>query len=245
LFRVKDDAETLKRVYECDVADPTSLVDGYPPALWKVLKQALARDPGARFATAHDFARALDDFARAEGRVADARAVSDVMKELFPEERERDVRWLDEASRPGPAPAETMHPPHAFTHPPPPEVHNADVSMTAPAVPKDLAAWPRGAPPDGMFSPAPSRPFPVPLAHEAPGAAPLPKESTKVATPVGAMKPVAAPAAKGAPAPAAAPKPEAKGAAAKSTPAKSGGGALPIVVAVVVALAAVGYFLIR
>ena len=111
LFKTKDDAETLKRVYAADVPDPTTLVDGFPPALWHVLQRALARDPAHRYATAAEFARALDEFGRSEGRAVDAMALTQVMRELFAEEAARDQRWIAEASAPGPAPASTMHPP--------------------------------------------------------------------------------------------------------------------------------------
>jgi serine/threonine-protein kinase len=166
LFKTKDDAETLKRVYAAEVPDPTSLVDGFPPALWHVIRRALARDPASRYPTAADFARALDELARSEGRVVDSMALSQVMRELFAEENARDLRWLAEASAPeGPAPVNTMHPPPLHTHPHPPD---ALAPEPGPAViPRDRpsSSWRNGEPPDGMFAPPPSRPFPVPIAQ--------------------------------------------------------------------------------
>ena len=188
LFRVKDDTETLKRVYAADVPDPTLLVEGYPPMLWQILKRALGRDPSTRYASAADFARSLDAYAQSEGRAVDASAVGQAMRELFTTERERDAAWLAEASaQDGPAPTSTMHPPQAQTIAPVAE-------PTAPGVPGAMLApprmpgglsqsardWARGAPPDGMFSPAPSKPpHDVRLVHE----------PTKVSTPYTAPSP--------------------------------------------------------
>ena len=187
LFRAKDDAETLKRIYSAEVPDPTTLVHNYPPALWQVIRRALARDPAARYASAADFARSLDEFSRSEGRVVDGAALSDVMRELFEVERAKDQKWLHEASAADkPGPVNTMHPAPLFSAPPLPEAHAIDVIPLPPMMPQDApppSSWPRGAPPDGMFSPAPSRPFQVPLANTPT------KDDTKVATPFPADRP--------------------------------------------------------
>jgi serine/threonine-protein kinase len=171
LFRGKDDTETLKRIHTAEVPNPMTLVQGYPPLLWETLNRALQRDRNARYPTALDFSRALDVVARSEGRIVDARALADVMRELFRVEHERDSVWLAEASASDrPAPKETMHPPPLATLPPPPDAKELEVAVPPPST--------RGAPPDGMFSPAPSRPFEVPLV----------KEITGVATPLGGPK---------------------------------------------------------
>ena len=181
LFRAKDDAETLQRIHSADVPDPTTLVDGYPPALWQVLRRALTREPSARYASAADFARSLDEFSRNEGRTVDSKALSDVMRELFSMERARDQRWLAEASAPDrPAPQNTMHPAPLVSLPPPPDALALDIPKP-PAVSANgppSSSWPRGVPPEGMFSPAPSRPFQVPLTKDAtPGATPFAGET--------------------------------------------------------------------
>jgi serine/threonine protein kinase len=170
LFKTKDDAETLKRVYAADVPDPTQLVDGFPPALWRILQRALARDPANRYATGDEFAHALDEFAQSEGRAVNAAALSQVMRELFAEEAARDKRWITEASAPDrPAPINTMHPAPMATAPPPPDALSKDTPM--PVIPRDRPShsWMNGEPPQGMFAPPPSRPFPVPLAKNAEG----------------------------------------------------------------------------
>jgi hypothetical protein len=84
-------------------------------------------------------------------------------------EHVRDQQWLAEASAPDrPAPTSTMHPAPLLTLPPPPDAR-AGEAPRPPAASADAppsSGWPRGAPPDGMFSPAPSRPFRVPLATD-------------------------------------------------------------------------------
>jgi serine/threonine protein kinase len=173
LFRAKDDAETLQRIYSAEVPDPTTLVHGYPPALWEVLRRALARDASARYTTALDFSRALDQFTRSEGRAVEGKALSEVMSELFSVEHVRDQQWLAEASAPDrPAPLGTMHPAPMLTLPPPADAREVDVppsSSLSGDVPPS-SGWQRGAPPDGMFSPAPLRPM-VPVGGEKTGGA--------------------------------------------------------------------------
>lgn len=112
LFKVKDDIETLKAVHEAKVPDPTQLVAGYPPLLWKVLKRALVRDKDARYATAKEMSAALDAFIASEGTVVTEADVAEAMNALFQYERERQLAWVMEASDPGgPAPNKTLNPP--------------------------------------------------------------------------------------------------------------------------------------
>jgi eukaryotic-like serine/threonine-protein kinase len=106
LFKRSDDVKTLERIHAARVPDPTRLVDGFPPELWTILRRALARDPEDRQPTAAEMARELDAFA---GGTVDIRAVGEVMRELFAEERARQSTWLAEASAPGgPAVAEPL-----------------------------------------------------------------------------------------------------------------------------------------
>ncbi len=166
LFKTKDDAETLKRVYAAEVPDPTQLVDGFPPALWQILQRALTRDPANRYQTGAELAHALDAFAQSEGRAVNAAALAQVMRELFAEEAARDQRWISEASAPDrPAPINTMHPAAIVSAPPPPDALSKDTPM--PIIPRDRPSnsWVNGEPPDGMFAPPPSRPFNVPIAR--------------------------------------------------------------------------------
>ncbi|HEY8088284.1 MAG TPA: serine/threonine-protein kinase [Polyangiaceae bacterium] len=100
LFKSEDDVDTLARIHDADVPDPTRLVDGFPPALAHILRRALARRPEERYRTAAEMARALDDFA---GSGVTAATVAEVMRELFAEDRARQLAWIAEVSAPGSA----------------------------------------------------------------------------------------------------------------------------------------------
>jgi eukaryotic-like serine/threonine-protein kinase len=61
-FRGTNPAETVRRI--CDEAPPalpSSVVPGYPPALERVVMKALEKDPDARFSSASEMLRALED----------------------------------------------------------------------------------------------------------------------------------------------------------------------------------------
>jgi serine/threonine protein kinase len=180
LFKAQDDIETLKRVYAADVPDPTKLVPGYPPELWKVLQRALARDPENRYADASQFARDLDLASRCEGRTIVPQDVTDVMNALFAAERDRHAMWIAAASaREQPAPKETLRPaapdpasssalPFALTPIPPSVAEVAPVETSklfapsVPSLPEDISpsdpAMPMkfsSAPPAGVAPLAP------------------------------------------------------------------------------------------
>jgi eukaryotic-like serine/threonine-protein kinase len=104
LFKRADDVETLRRVHAADVPDPTRLVDGFPPELWRVLQRALVRDKERRYRSASDFARDLDALAHeSRSREPGQRAVAKVMRELFAEDRTKQVAWVAEVSGPEPS----------------------------------------------------------------------------------------------------------------------------------------------
>jgi serine/threonine protein kinase len=60
LFKADDDAGLLAKVLATNVPAPSKLVDGIPRALEEVVLRGTASDPAARYATAHDMARALE-----------------------------------------------------------------------------------------------------------------------------------------------------------------------------------------
>jgi serine/threonine-protein kinase len=112
LFKHSDEVETLRRVHAADVPDPTRIVDGYPPALARVVRRALARDRDRRYATAAELAAELDAFV---GGAVNAGVVADVMRELFALDRARQAAWVAEASAPdGPRALEPLKPPTTF-----------------------------------------------------------------------------------------------------------------------------------
>ncbi len=113
LFTRDDDVETLLAVKAALVPDPRARLATYPEELWRIVKHALERDPAERYATATDFGRALDAFARAQGPgVNMPELVGAILEELFPGERQKQAMWLRTTSAPrATAPRETMAPP--------------------------------------------------------------------------------------------------------------------------------------
>ncbi|MGO9833566.1 MAG: serine/threonine protein kinase [Polyangiaceae bacterium] len=83
LFFDETDVETIRRVREADVPDPTTLLDGYPRALADAISRALAPDPNDRWQTAAQFRDALDAFLTSAGYTVDASTLSTLLAELF------------------------------------------------------------------------------------------------------------------------------------------------------------------
>ena len=73
LFSVPDPRETVSRLLNSTISPPSAVVPSLPSEIDQVVLKALARDPGQRFQSAHDFAEALRK-ATTEGS---RRAVSD------------------------------------------------------------------------------------------------------------------------------------------------------------------------
>jgi serine/threonine-protein kinase len=97
LFKRKTDVDTIIAVSEAQVPDPTVIPD-YPPALWAILRKALAKDPAQRYATAADFARDLEAFAQSMGRTVSAATLAEIMTYLFAAQKDRYLRWMQQAS---------------------------------------------------------------------------------------------------------------------------------------------------
>jgi serine/threonine-protein kinase len=83
LFLDDSDVETIRRVREAQVPDPTALMAGYPPALANVLVRALARKPEERWQTAAELRDALDAFVWSTGHRVDAPQVRALSESLF------------------------------------------------------------------------------------------------------------------------------------------------------------------
>jgi serine/threonine protein kinase len=113
LFKRGDNVSTMAAVAECKIPDPTTLIPEYSPALWAILKKALAKDRGDRYATAREMADELDAFSRSRGRVVTSATVAKLMEEIFGAQRERYQAWLDEirSERPVPSAEESFRGP--------------------------------------------------------------------------------------------------------------------------------------
>jgi serine/threonine protein kinase len=82
LFQEDSDVETVRRVRETQVPDPTTILEGYPPALAKALLRALASEPDDRWETAAQLRDALDAFVQSAGGV-DASNVRALAADIF------------------------------------------------------------------------------------------------------------------------------------------------------------------
>jgi len=101
LFRAETDVETLNMVLHGVVPKPSKVIEALPPELDAIVQKALERDPEKRYATAADFAEALEN---APFKIATARAVTAYIQEQLGAsiEARRDLlRKLDEG---GPLP---------------------------------------------------------------------------------------------------------------------------------------------
>lgn len=142
LFRQEFDEETIQRIRDGVIDDPTQFVPDYPSLLWLVLRRALAHSPDDRYRTAGDLARDLDGVARGQGSILQAATLAEIMRALFGRAVERELSWassvepssLTESLRPQLAAISTEAPPP--TKPPPPNVpYLVPTGATMPLVP--------------------------------------------------------------------------------------------------------------
>lgn len=99
LFKGRDDIDTLMRVNRCEIPDATTLVDGYPPALWAIVSKCLSREREHRYGSAQELATELDVFVRGCGQGVGRDSVAEIMHVLFADEQQRTVDWFDRAGR--------------------------------------------------------------------------------------------------------------------------------------------------
>lgn len=111
LFRVEGDVETLERVIAGVIPNPMDLVEGYPPALWEILRRALSPDPEQRYASAAGFALALTEFGRTQGEPVTESTIADILDAVFTEEKAKNAEWLAKAEQSdAPVVATTLRP---------------------------------------------------------------------------------------------------------------------------------------
>jgi serine/threonine-protein kinase len=79
LFRGDTDADTVKAVLKGDVRPPSEIVADLDPGFDAIVKKAVSSDPEQRFATAAEFAEAIEELPL---KLANARAVSALVQEL-------------------------------------------------------------------------------------------------------------------------------------------------------------------
>lgn len=86
LFWAEMDVAVLMQVMDCDIERPDAHRDHIPAALADVAMKALSRNPAERYATARDFAVALEKAAEAGGLLATTHEVEEKLSGLFVDE---------------------------------------------------------------------------------------------------------------------------------------------------------------
>ena len=92
LYRRKTEAATMRAVIMDPVPSLKERLPDAPDELDQILQKALAKDANDRFATAEEFAGALEAFGRSTKQLATQREVADFIKKVFPEEFMRGPR---------------------------------------------------------------------------------------------------------------------------------------------------------
>jgi serine/threonine protein kinase len=82
-FAGDNDFMTMSAIVGGKLARPSTFRKGLPPALEAIIMKALARDAAARFQSADELRRALEELAAAEGLRNSATALADYMKKKF------------------------------------------------------------------------------------------------------------------------------------------------------------------
>ncbi|HVK87885.1 MAG TPA: serine/threonine-protein kinase, partial [Kofleriaceae bacterium] len=97
LFKGDNDFLTMSAIVQGDVPFPSKYRPDIPPALEDIIFKALSVDPDARYASADDMKRALDEFAATAGLRTSTTGLADYMKSLFGDKPEP---WLVEDDGP-------------------------------------------------------------------------------------------------------------------------------------------------
>ncbi|MCC6899656.1 MAG: serine/threonine protein kinase [Polyangiaceae bacterium] len=87
LFSGIDESETLHKLLFEEIPDPTARVQGFPPALAKVLMRALKGEPDQRHQSARELAQELDDFVRMSGVERPQAMLAECLNALFESDR--------------------------------------------------------------------------------------------------------------------------------------------------------------
>jgi serine/threonine protein kinase len=82
-FRAANEVAVIFKLVNEGAPAPTTRRPNYPPELERIVMKALARDKDERYATAEDLRRDLEQFARAEDKLAPPSALAELMRDLF------------------------------------------------------------------------------------------------------------------------------------------------------------------
>jgi formylglycine-generating enzyme required for sulfatase activity len=83
LFRAENELAVMSRIAHYDAPAPSTMVEGYPPALEAIVMKALARDRDARYASARALQDDLEAFVRDYRLGTTAGELASLMRELF------------------------------------------------------------------------------------------------------------------------------------------------------------------
>lgn len=109
LFKRETDVDTLRAIREAKVPDVRTLVEGFPPDLWYVIEKSLREDRDARYETADEFRKELDDLIGARAPEMKDELAS-LLTRLFPGQEARQAKW-ERAATSQRVPTHTMPPP--------------------------------------------------------------------------------------------------------------------------------------
>jgi serine/threonine protein kinase/tetratricopeptide (TPR) repeat protein len=90
LFRRKTVADSIFALVNSDVPPPSALVDGYPPAVERIVLRALELDPDARFQSCQALVDAIDDYVADASLSPSPRRLARFMQQLFADKLEND-----------------------------------------------------------------------------------------------------------------------------------------------------------
>lgn len=109
LFKRDTDVDTLRAIREAKVPDVRTMIEGFPPDLWYIIEKSLREDRDARYETADELRKELDEFVG--DRAPQMRdELSALLTGLFPGQEARQARW-EEAATSVRMPMHTMPPP--------------------------------------------------------------------------------------------------------------------------------------
>lgn len=83
LFQRNSEAETIRAVYMDPIIPPSTLVDGYPPALESIVMKALERDVHLRYHTADEMRRDLEQFMYSRGKYYGSQQIAEALQDMF------------------------------------------------------------------------------------------------------------------------------------------------------------------
>lgn len=107
LFKGEDELDTLRKVVSCEVPDPREKRDDFPAELHDIMAKALAPALDARYADGQQFASDLRSFIASRGQPQLRDRLSQLMNELFADERALKERAIVELRQRGLEPAES------------------------------------------------------------------------------------------------------------------------------------------